>query len=114
MKTFLEYHKDSGLGKWLDEKWVDISRKDKKGKHPPCGASAKKEGRHKSQKKKYPKCRPASQAGKMSEKLKGNKLNVGRKHMNDGQKNYFVNEKDIQENNLFHLVSGRLKKNLGV
>ena len=44
----------------------------------------------------------------------GNKVNVGRKHMNDGQKNYFVNEKDIQENNLFHLVSGRLKKNLGV
>lgn len=44
----------------------------------------------------------------------GNKFNVGRKHMNDGQKNYFVNEKDIQENNLFHLVSGRLKKNLGV
>jgi len=44
----------------------------------------------------------------------GNKFNVGRKHMNDGQKNYFVNEKDIQENNLFHLVSGRLKNKLGV
>jgi hypothetical protein len=40
---------------------------------------------------------------------KGNKFNVGRKHMNDGQKNYFVTEKDIQEKNLFHLVTGRLK-----
>jgi hypothetical protein len=45
----------------------------------------------------------------LSEKLKGNKFNVGRKHMNDGQKNYFVTEKDIQEKNLFHLVPGRLK-----
>jgi hypothetical protein len=40
---------------------------------------------------------------------KGNKFNVGRKHMNDGQKNYFVTEKNIQDRNLFHLVPGRLK-----
>jgi len=46
---------------------------------------------------------------KMSEKLKGNKLNVGRKHMNDGQKNYFVTEKDILEKGLNNLVAGRLK-----
>ena len=46
---------------------------------------------------------------KMSEKLKGNKLNVGRKHMNDGQKNYFVTEKDILEKSLNNLVAGRLK-----
>ena len=45
----------------------------------------------------------------MSEKLKGNKFNVGRKHMNDGQKNYFVTEKDILEKGLFDLVSGRLR-----
>ena len=45
----------------------------------------------------------------MSEKLKGNKFNVGRKHMNDGQKNYFVTEKDILEKGLFDLVAGRLK-----
>jgi hypothetical protein len=42
-------------------------------------------------------------------RIKGNKFSVGRKHMNDGQKNYFVTEKDIQEKNLFHLVTGRLK-----
>ena len=36
-----ETYKNSGLGKWFDEKWVDISRKDKSGKHPPCGASCR-------------------------------------------------------------------------
>jgi len=46
---------------------------------------------------------------KMSEKFKGNKFSVGRKHMNDGQKNYFVTEKDILEKSLFNLVPGRLK-----
>ena len=51
MQNFFEYYKDSGLGKWLDEKWVDISRKDKSGKHPPCGASAKKAQERKIKKK---------------------------------------------------------------
>ena len=46
---------------------------------------------------------------KMSEKFKGNKFNVGRKHMNDGQKNYSVTEKDILEKGLLNLVPGRLK-----
>lgn len=46
---------------------------------------------------------------RLSEKFKGNKFNVGRKHMNDGQKNYFVTENDIQEKGLFNLVPGRLK-----
>jgi len=45
----------------------------------------------------------------LSERFKGNKFNVGRKHMNDGQKNYFVTEKDILEKGLFNLVPGRLK-----
>lgn len=52
-----------GLGKWLDEKWVDISRKDKGGKHPPCG-------RPESSSKAYPKCRPQSEANKMTSKEK--------------------------------------------
>lgn len=42
------------LNRWFKEKWVDISRKDKDGKHPPCGRSkAKLSG------KGYPKCRPS-------------------------------------------------------
>jgi hypothetical protein len=40
---------------------------------------------------------------------KGNKYNVGRKHMNDGTKNYFVTEQDIKNKELFNLVPGRLK-----
>ena len=27
------------LNRWFKEKWVDVSRKDKDGKHPPCGRS---------------------------------------------------------------------------
>ena len=49
-----------GLGYWhKKEKWVDISRKDKSGKHPPCGRSdASKGGK--------PRCRPVSEAAKLS------------------------------------------------
>ena len=65
-----EVHWDSGLGKWLKEKWVDISRKDKSGKHPACGASAEKGSRKSDQKKAYPKCRPAKKAAAMSKKEK--------------------------------------------
>jgi len=39
--------------------WVDICRKDKDGKHPPCGRSDADKGA-------YPKCRAAGVAGKMS------------------------------------------------
>lgn len=57
-------HEDSGLGKWFNkEKWVDISRKDKSGKHPECGRSKAKSG-------KYPKCRPKAEADRMSKKEK--------------------------------------------
>lgn len=65
-----EVHWNSGLGKWLKEKWVDISRKDKSGKHPPCGASSNKGSRKSDQKKTYPKCRPAKKAAAMSKKEK--------------------------------------------
>lgn len=65
-----EVHWDSGLGKWLKEKWVDISRKDKSGKHPACGASSDKGSREKDPKKAYPKCRPAKKAAAMSKKEK--------------------------------------------
>lgn len=40
------------LRRWFREKWVDISRKTKSGKHPPCG-------RAKATDSKYPKCRPS-------------------------------------------------------
>jgi len=40
------------LRRWFKEKWVDISRKTKSGKHPPCGRAKAKDS-------KYPKCRPS-------------------------------------------------------
>ena len=58
-----------GLGKWFREKWVDVSRKTKSGKHPKCGASAGKKSRA-GGKRAYPKCVPASKAGSMSKKDK--------------------------------------------
>ena len=54
-----KYVPKGNLGKWLKQKWVDISRKDPKtGKHPPCGASAGKKERGPTGSRKYPKCRP--------------------------------------------------------
>jgi hypothetical protein len=43
--------------------WVNICRKDKNGKHPPCG-------RKEADTKSYPKCRAAGVAGKMSDSQK--------------------------------------------
>jgi hypothetical protein len=43
--------------------WVNICRKDKKGKHPPCG-------RPEAEDKSYPKCRAMGVARKMSEDQK--------------------------------------------
>lgn len=42
------------LRRWFKEKWVDVSRKDKDGNHPPCGR-----GEAKTDSKGYPKCRPS-------------------------------------------------------
>ena len=53
---------DENLRKWFDDKWVNIGKKDKSGKHPACGTSGKKRG--------YAKCVPASKAAGMSKKQK--------------------------------------------
>ena len=58
-----------GLGKWFRQKWVDVSRKTKSGKHPKCGASADSKSRD-GGKRAYPKCVPASKAASMSKKDK--------------------------------------------
>lgn len=63
------------LREWLKEEWVDISRKDKSGKHPPCG-------RDDSNKGGYPKCRPKSEADKMSTKEKERATNQKRNEPN--------------------------------
>ena len=56
----------AGLGKWFGEKWVDV----KTGK--PCG-------RQKGEKRKYPACRPAKVASKISKKEAAKK--TGRKRV---------------------------------
>ena len=50
------------LRNWFKKKWVNIGKKDKSGKHPPCGTSGDKRG--------YAQCVPASKAASMSKKEK--------------------------------------------
>jgi hypothetical protein len=57
----LEREMKGGLGKWFRQKWVDISRKDKKGKHPKCGENTGKG---------YAKCVPAGKAAHMTDEEK--------------------------------------------
>ena len=61
------------LNRWFKEKWVDVSRTGKDGKHPPCGRSkAKLSG------KGYPKCRPSVRVSSKTPKTSGS--------MSSGQK----------------------------
>ena len=70
VEEFNEKNSHGGVDKWFKEKWVDISKTNKDGSHPPCGRSDTSKGG-------YPKCRKAKVAGKMSKKQK--KASVARK-----------------------------------
>ena len=61
------------LNRWFKEKWVDVSRKNKDGKHPPCGRSKAKKSS-----KGYPKCRPSVKVSSKTPKTSGS--------MSQGQK----------------------------
>ena len=61
------------LNRWFKEKWVDVSRKDKDGKHPPCGRS-----KANTSSKGYPKCRPSVKVSSKTPKTSGS--------MSEGQK----------------------------
>jgi hypothetical protein len=65
-----------GLDKWFQEKWVDISKTNADGSHPPCG-------RDDADKGSYPKCRKVRVAARMTDKEKKNstarKRNVEKK-----------------------------------
>ena len=54
------------LNRWFKEKWVDVSRKDKDGKYPPCGRS-----KAKTSSKGYPKCRPSVKVSSKTPKTSG-------------------------------------------
>ena len=80
-----KYKTKGSLGKWLRQKWVDISRKNEKGKHPPCGDSAGEKER-KGGSAKYPKCRPARSAAAMTKGEKRSAVVRKRKAGNPGGK----------------------------
>ena len=61
------------LNRWFKEKWVDVSRKDEDGKHPPCGR-----GKASKSSKGYPKCRPSVKVSSKTPKTSGS--------MSEGQK----------------------------
>lgn len=61
------------LNRWFKEKWVDVSRKDKDGKHPPCGRS-----KAKTSSKGYPKCRPSVKVSDKTPKTSGS-MSTGQK-----------------------------------
>ena len=68
-----------GLTKWFKEKWVDISRPKKGGGFEPCG-------RKKASSKKYPKCRPAAEAARMTKKERESAIRRKRRAGNPGGK----------------------------
>ena len=61
------------LNRWFKEKWVDVSRKDKDGKHPPCGRSKANKSS-----KGYPKCRPSVKVSSKNPKTSGS-MSTGQK-----------------------------------
>lgn len=54
------------LNRWFKEKWVDVSRTGKDGKHPPCGRN-----KAKTSSKGYPKCRPSVKVSSKTPKTSG-------------------------------------------
>jgi hypothetical protein len=63
--SFDEFNEN--LDTWFKEKWVDISKTNKDGSHPPCGRKDADKGG-------YPKCRKVRVAAKMSKKEKKNSV----------------------------------------
>jgi len=75
--NFEEFNEN--LDKWFKEKWVDISKTNKDGSHPPCGRKNADEGG-------YPKCRKVKVAAKMSDKEKNNSVQRKRRAEKGGNK----------------------------
>lgn len=66
-----------GLDKWFKEKWVDISKTNADGSHPPCGRKDAGKGG-------YPKCRKVRVAAKMSKREKEASVARKRRKEKDG------------------------------
>lgn len=62
----------ASLRRWFKEEWVDISKKDKNGKHPPCGRKSASTGESSDGKKRsYPKCRPKNKVSSKTPRTAG-------------------------------------------
>jgi len=85
----------SGLRKWVKERWVDIGAPKKDGKYQPCGRS-------KGSKRKYPKCVPIAKAKSMSTSQKASAVRRKRAAGNPGGKptnvKTFVSKKTSRKN----------------
>ena len=85
----------SGLRKWVKERWVDIGAPKKDGKYQPCGRS-------KGSKRKYPKCVPIAKARRMSTSQKTSAVRRKRAAGNPGGKptnvKTFVSKKTSRKN----------------
>jgi hypothetical protein len=77
IENFDEFNEN--LRKWFDEKWVDISKTNKDGTHPPCGRKDAHKGA-------YPKCRKFKVAAIMTDKEKANAVRRKRKAEKEGKK----------------------------
>jgi len=64
---------EKNLNRWFKEKWVDVSRTGKDGKHPPCGRS-----KANTSSKGYPKCRPSVKVSSKTPKTSGS-MSAGQK-----------------------------------
>jgi len=92
------------LNRWFKEKWVDVSRKDKDGKHPPCGRSKASKSS-----KGYPKCRPSVKVNSKTPRTSGS--------MSEGEKRAATKRKRAKKQGVGGkptIVKGDLKNYVGV
>jgi len=92
------------LRRWFKEKWVDVSRKDKDGKHPPCGRSKASKSS-----KGYPKCRPSVKVSSKTPRTSGS--------MSEGEKQAATKRKRAKKQGVGGkptIVKGDLKNYVGV
>jgi len=95
------------LRRWFKEKWVDISRKDSSGKHPECGASAKKRSKG-DWNKAYPKCRPSRRVSSKTPQTSG-EMSEKEKKAASSQKRKVERTKPDKPSKAPHFVSHRKK-----
>ena len=84
------------MKRWQQEKWVDVCRKDKNGKHPPCGL------RKGPNKKLYPYCRPSKKISNQTPRLASSLTSAQKKKMcqlknKNPSKRVFVGPKPLKK-----------------